>query len=310
MCYSAMVREQFDVFVHVTGAKISLPEFARLYVRRAAGENIRIPRGLDRNFELPRTPLEQEIREAIDRYRTAQVAGLEQELFAQRRRLADAERKLGVKVTKAATDSRRIATNRVEAALKRLPLLKDFRPHAADDRIFPFHFVPIVMRVNGENVVRPARYHLRQPGQPASIDRKFPGLYNARRDNLTRFWRHQFGVAHALMLVDSFYENVDREGRNVVLHFTPQPAGLMYVACLVAQWQDPSGKEPDLLSFAAVTDDPPPEVAAAGHDRMILNLDPQNIERWLTPEGRSLAELQAILDARQRPFYQHEQIAA
>ena len=35
------------------------------------------------------------------------------------------------------------------------------------------------------------------------------GIHNARRDNLTRFWRNQFGHTHALMLAETFYENVD-----------------------------------------------------------------------------------------------------
>ncbi|WP_414703806.1 hypothetical protein [Povalibacter sp.] len=60
-----------------------------------------------------------------------------------------------------------------------------------------------------------------------------------------------------------------------------------------------------MVSFAAVTDEPPPEVAAAGHDRCIVNLQPENVGRWLTPEGRRSAELQAILDPKQRPYYEY-----
>ena len=37
------------------------------------------------------------------------------------------------------------------------------------------------------------------------------------------------------MLADSFYEDVDRDGRNAVLHFVPRPAHTMLVACLFAQ---------------------------------------------------------------------------
>ena len=60
----------------------------------------------------------------------------------------------------------------------------------------------------------------------------------------------------------------------------------------------------------AITDEPPPEVAAAGHDRMIVNLRPEHIAARLTPEGRSLQELQGILSDRQAPYYQHEVLAA
>jgi hypothetical protein len=34
------------------------------------------------------------------------------------------------------------------------------------------------------------------------------------------------------------------------------------------------------------------------------------MERWLAPVGRSVAELQAILNDRQTPFYEHEELAA
>jgi hypothetical protein len=33
---------------------------------------------------------------------------------------------------------------------------------------------------------------------------------------------------------------------------------------------------------------PPADVAAAGHDRCIINIKPEHVEAWLTPEGRSV----------------------
>jgi hypothetical protein len=53
----------------------------------------------------------------------------------------------------------------------------------------------------------------------------------------------------------------------------------------------------------------PPEIAAAGHDRVPINLTWDAALHWLTPEGRSDAELQALLDERQRPFYEHREAA-
>jgi putative SOS response-associated peptidase YedK len=38
---------------------------------------------------------------------------------------------------------------------------------------------------------------------------------------------------------------------------------------------------------------------------MIVSLAPEAVDRWLTPQGRSADELQAILDDRQRPYYEH-----
>lgn len=306
MCYSAMVIADWKVFLRETGILMSLPEFHELMQRRIDDPAaVRLPRGFDLEFLHPQTPAEQAIKDLSDRYRNGQTIKLETEIFAQRKRLADAERKLAAKPTKAAAESKRIATSKVQQLLGKLALLKDARPHVDDYRIFPRSYAPIVVVRDGRKVLVPARYLLRQPGAAAFMDDKLSGNYNARRDNLTRFWRHQFGVTHALMVIDSFYENVTGpDGLNQVLHFLPRPRGRMFIACLFAQWVEPKSGE-QLLSFAAITDEPPPEVAAAGHDRMIVNLRPENIDRWLTPEGRSVAELQAILSDRQSPYYEH-----
>jgi PIN domain nuclease of toxin-antitoxin system len=39
--------------------------------------------------------------------------------------------------------------------------------------------------------------------------------------------------------------------------------------------------------------------ARAGHDRMVIRLTRENVDRWLTPQGHSDEELQAILSERQ-----------
>jgi hypothetical protein len=53
----------------------------------------------------------------IDRYSEEQATKLEQDLFKQRSRLADAERTLQTKVTKAATESRRTASDKIDGTL-------------------------------------------------------------------------------------------------------------------------------------------------------------------------------------------------
>lgn len=309
MCYSAMVESRFRSYVRETGAELDVEQFEDIFGMRSTDPGVRIPRAIERWFDDPKSPTEQRIRALIERRNTERVTALEQEIFAQRKRLADAERKLAEKPTKAAQESKRIAAAKVEKALRDLPLYKGTDPTRLDARIFPQHFAPVVIQDQRGRFVRLARYHCRQAGKPESIDRQYPGLYNARRDNIDRFWRQQFGVTHALMLVESFYENVERDGKNAVLHFVPRPAAPMLIACLYSVWSPPGGGKP-LLSFAAVTDDPPPEVAAAGHDRMIVNLKQGNLGTWLTPEHRSDAELQAVLSDRQAPYYEHEVLAA
>ena len=165
----------------------------------------------------------------------------------------------------------------------------------------------------------PMRYGCRPAGKPAFYDVKYPGTYNARRDNLQGFWKGQFGHTHGLIVVNAFYENVNRhkaEGRdlapgeeveNLVLEFKPRPTQDMLVACLWSKWTGPN--EPDLLSFAAITDEPPAEVAAAGHDRCIVPIKPENVDAWLNPANASADRLLAILEDRERPYYEHRMAA-
>jgi putative SOS response-associated peptidase YedK len=288
---------------------MDIDQFVEIFGARMSDPAIRIPRAVERWFDEPGNDKERHIKSLIDRFRGEETAKLEREVFAQRKRLADAERSLASKPTKAATESKRIATSKVEQALTRLERLKSRTPHLAEARIFPLHYAPLVLQVGDRRVMRLARYHCRKSGEPPLIDRKLPGLYNARRDSLGKYWKELFGQAHGVMLVESFFENVTRDGQNQVLHFTPRPADTMLIACLCAKWEDPKGGVP-LLSFAAITDDPPPEVAAAGHDRMIVNLRPEHLDAWLAPVGRSREELLGILADRQAPYYEHEVMAA
>jgi putative SOS response-associated peptidase YedK len=308
MCYSAKVEQNIRDLARHFAATLDYSEVERLMMERLAGRPIRLARGFEWNLSNPVSAEERRIHELDADYRSKKLAELEQEVFKQKKRLGDAERKLKVRQTKAALNEQRIATSKIEASLERIALLTGTQPHEDDNRIFPMTYAPIILQRDGRNVITLARYHLRQQGKPAFTDQKFPGLYNARRDNLERFWRSEFGRTHALMVVDSFYENVERDHRNVVLHFTPRPAYQMLVACLYAEWSDP--KDGRLLSFAAVTDEPPPEIKAAGHDRCIINLREENVAAWLTPQGRSDQELQELLSDRQTPYYEHEVAAA
>ena len=75
---------------------------------------------------------EQAIKDLIDQCRKTQVTKLETEIFAQKKRLADAERKLAVRDAKFATESERIANTKVPRALRKLALVLDNRPHSDD----------------------------------------------------------------------------------------------------------------------------------------------------------------------------------
>jgi len=63
------------------------------------------------------------------------------------------------------------------------------------------------------------------------------------------------------------------------------------------------------LSFAAITDEPEPEVAAAGHDRTVINIREEHVDAWLNPQAGNLAGLYAIFDDKQHPYYEHRKAA-
>ena len=104
----------------------------------------------------------------------------EEELFKQKKRLADAARTLETKTTKAAVESQRIATDKVRQLLGRLADLKRTEPKDRDARIFPGIYAPVVVWEDGKRVIKPMRYQCRLAGKPPFYDVKFPGTYNAR----------------------------------------------------------------------------------------------------------------------------------
>ena len=323
MCYSAEIWADYRKYVRNWGADLGIQDFVRLYWNRQQKPLIKIPKAMDAAFADPQDDEQRQIKALIDAFDNQQASKLEQDLFKQRKRLADAERTLLTKTTKAATESKRIATDKIGWSLRKLADLRRTELKDRDSRIFPGWYAPVMVMENGRRVIKPMRYQCRPAGKPEFVgsvpyDVKFQGCYNARRDNLEGFWKGQFGFSHGVMVANAFYENVSRhamEGRelaqgekeeNVVLEFRPNHGQEMLVACLWSCWEGPNE---ELLSFAAITDEPPAEVAAAGHDRCIIPIKPENIDAWLNPDRANLAAQYAILDDRDRPYYEHRMAA-
>ncbi len=316
MCYSAQIRADYARFVRRHGTTIDLEAFHRLYWLRQQDGKAKVPRALDAAFLAD--PAAAGLHPLIHAHASAEATRLEQELFAQRTRLAKAERTLAGKPSKKASDDQRIATAKIARAQARLAALRR-PPDDNDARIYPGYYAPVLVAEGGQRVFKPMRYQCRPAGKPASYDRRYPGTYNARRDNLEGFWKDQFGHMHGVAVLTAFREHVPRhaaEGRplapgehasSVVLEFRPDPPQDMLVACLWSRWTGPDGDQ--LLSFAAITDDPPPEVAAAGHDRCVIPIRPEHLDAWLNPDPADLAAQYAILDDRERPYYGHRMAA-
>jgi putative SOS response-associated peptidase YedK len=320
MCYSAIIQQHLKKLGLRFEARVQLDLFEELAKRRLDDDSAAAVKW---SKELDESLIEAGGRGAalVLEYRQKKTSELEQELFKQKARLADAERSLAAKPTKGAEKEKGIATRQMERAKTRLDALKATQPQPDDARIFPFDYAPVIVQHGAERLIVPMRYHCRMEGKPAFYDRKFDGLYNARKDSLQKFWSPVFGHKHGLVVVRSFFENVkkhDYEKRslragekeqNIVLRFVPEGQDEMLIPCVWDHWTHEAGKAPQprtaLDSFAIITDDPPQEIAETGHNRCPIFLKPENVERWLTPEGRPASELLEILSDPVRPHYRH-----
>ena len=318
MCYSAQIKADYHDFRREHGATISLKRFSELFwEKRKDGQWTKIPKAMREAFRRPRGEDEFTLAKLVAEADREQAAKYAAEISAQSERLVRAQTVLASsKPTKRAADDARIASNKIQAAQRNLDDLQRQQLVDRDSRIYPGQYAPVMIAQAGQRIVVPMRYQCRLPGWTKATERKYPGTYNARRDKLEQPWGKLFGYRHGIMIVTRFYENVPRhkvEGRelgageaeqNVVLEFDPNPPQDMLVACL---WNISPGANSgnDLFSFAAITDDPPAEVAAAGHDRCIIPIKPEHVDAWLSPDPDNLQALYAILDDRARPYYAH-----
>jgi len=315
MCYSALVRHDLQWLAKRYGAAIAWEMFEALFRKRLDDDGIQFSRALDVHILRMQDEQARPSHALIEQYRASQARGWEQELFKQRKRLVDAQRKLQVRETKAARNDERIATEKIATLSSKLTSLRSDHIDSDDMRIFPRKYAPVITEEGGRLLIRPMRYLCRLPGKPSNFDQRFDGTYNARRDNLNGFWSGIYGKNHGILVIDSFFENVPRHlyekralapgerASNVVLHFNPSPGEPMTIACLWSHWTGEG--EPELDSFAAITDEPPPEVLATGHTRCVISLKDENVREWLSPAAVSKGRLEEILSDRAPRYYEH-----
>lgn len=321
MCFSAMVEQEAKELGGRFQARVQIDMYDDLFKRRSNGEKILINKAMELQFiRHAKTPAEKQIRSNILEWRKTQIESLETELFNQKRRLGDAERTLGLKVTKKAENEKRVSSKKISKIQRDLMSLNsDELLSETEERIFPLHYMSVVcLDENGEKVVRPMRYLMRPHDKNPDFDLKFGGCYNARFDNLENvaWWKDSLLKRHGLIVVKKFYENVpaekyaknfklpdsESERENIVICFSPDDTEYMYIPVLWDVWKLKG--QPDLFSAALITDDPLPEVAAAGHDRTPIFLKESAVDEWLNAVG-SVAKAKSALMVRQIPHYSH-----
>ena len=90
MCFSARVKQKFDHLSRHHGAEVDWESFEDVFKRRAEGEDIKVARDLQRNYQHPVTDVQKRTAGYIAEYLKTKKAEWENEVFLQRRRLVAA----------------------------------------------------------------------------------------------------------------------------------------------------------------------------------------------------------------------------
>lgn len=302
MCYSTLIKANLKALAMELGAKIDLEQFAGIYALRLSHPELKIPFALDRHFVLSQEPAEKPLASLAMRFHEeealrsrALLARLEEELCelstiptaAARKKLEAGERK------------REKLRSRLTASFDRISPL--------DERIFPGSFAPVAIHSGETRLLVPMRYRVRAP-DGTEIPYKY-NVFNARRDSLLRAptWAPLLGRAHGIFPFSRFFEWVERPEGKREIAFTPENRSLMWAASLHSY---PSSRTAlPYHSFAMLTDEPPPEVAAAGHDRCPIFLGEKVLDTWLRPQPLSREELLALLSEKEKAHYLHSLVA-
>lgn len=320
MPHSAQIWTDYRKFEREFGTVLFFQHYEKFFRERIErGTWRKIPKGLKDAFKSPRDEDERKLVEIIAAGDADEVRALEMELFQLRARLDHAERMLRKRTTEQvkeqALNDRQSSPARQEAVQQRLADLRRNEPMESDSRVHPGQYAPVMIVQDGRRTVIPMRYHCRLPGWTAIVERKYPDTCHARLDDLEKRWSKLFGYRHGVMVMTSFCEEVTEDARresshagnreSASLEFAPESPRDLLVPCLWNFSLRSTPEERDIFSFAAITDEPPPEIAAAGHDRCLVSIKPEHLDAWLDPDPQDLHALYAILDDRDWPRFAH-----
>jgi putative SOS response-associated peptidase YedK len=93
------------------------------------------------------------------------------------------------------------------------------------------------------------------------------------------------------------------EQRKIIIQFQPEDAQDLLVPVIYSASPEPGQFHE---GFAIVTDEPPPEIRAAGHDRCPIILNSEGLQAWLDHRGKSAKDLDRILSEQQRITFKHQ----
>lgn len=181
-----------------------------------------------------------------------------------------------------------------------------FKGPDEDDRIYPHTFLPVVHEHQDfGRIIRPMRYRLRPHDAKEEVPSKY-NLFNARLDSLQKrkSWSAIFGRNHGLIAVKKFYEWVEDENAAKELVAFRAQEELMSIPVLYDFYEG----EHSFYSCAAITQEPVPEIEAAGHDRMPIFLKEEHWARWLEAKEERPEDYYPLLKDPKESLYRVESI--
>ena len=304
MCYSAMIEESWRDYCRAFNAQLDWEEWLRLFHAREKDLSLKIPDGTELQLIAFGGQESMEIRRSQVAYRQLDAMRIKLELEGVEAALREIEARKPSKTKEKDLGIKGRKRDRLLAALNSPSY------DTGSVRIYPYQFAPVIrIGADGRRLLSPMRYRV-LPRTGVEVPPRY-NVFNARRDSLmgpdaARTWRPMFGKMHGLFPFTRFYEWVDRGGKKVEITFNPDGYDNMWSAALFEETPVEWGM---LRSFAMVTDEPPPEVAAAGHDRCPIFLASELIEQWLHPAGQSLEQLDALFDHKEPTYYSHALVA-
>ena len=275
-------------------AGIDYESFIKLYTLRLEDLKVQIPSALDQWFiENGRNSQEKKLAVLSNEFREKSIDRYQLEILEADSQISTLQAKLSKKTTKTAQSSLDAKTRKRERLQAKISEIKSDKQSA---RIFPMSYAPLIVEQNGKRQIIMARY------QVASEFESF----NARRDSLQKktTWRPLFGKSHGLLVFTRFFEWVQHDGKKIMISFQPKGHDIMWAPCMYKRHENVG---PD--AFAMITDDPPPEVLQAGHDRCPIFLKKENIDSWLAPGSFSLDQIDAMFDEKVDTIFENRVVA-
>jgi len=131
----------------------------------------------------------------------------------------------------------------------------------------------------------------------------------ALRDVEAEFAKQSEERKRKILAVGKKYKSTPTESkdpllRKIVIEFRPDDQQEMLAPVIFSHGVQANGHKG--WGFAIITDDPPLEISAAGHDRCPVILQPEALTQWLHPESSGPKDLIELLGMKQRVAFNHK----